>query len=194
MGYLRLLCVLLSMMFVSLGMAVCRAEQDTSFKQENKPENLQAYFKLLHNTIYVKEDTKQAAALFQSLVPDEARLKKALRDDVATDTLDKILAQYKKLKVREEEASKLAKPNQTEVHVHGATTEELAKCEPGSVAAMKFSGGAKQVAQKLLRPGVTFYEVEFLEPGKDSGMVYHLMYWDGKQWSQLGPLWRMLRK
>jgi hypothetical protein len=43
-----------------------------------------------------------------------------------------------------------------------------------------------------LRPGVTFYEVEFLEPGKDAGMKYHLFYWDGKQWSMLGPVWRAL--
>ena len=39
---------------------------------------------------------------------------------------------------------------------------------------------------------MTFYEVEFLEPGKDAGMKYHLFYWDGKQWSMLGPVWRTL--
>jgi hypothetical protein len=56
----------------------------------------------------------------------------------------------------------------------------------------KFPGGAVKLAGQILRPGMTFYEVEFLEPGKDSGMKYHLFYWDGKQWTMLGPLWRAL--
>jgi hypothetical protein len=45
----------------------------------------------------------------------------------------------------------------------------------------------------VLRPGLTFYQVEFLEPGKDDGMKYHLFYWDGEQWTMLGPIWRVLK-
>jgi hypothetical protein len=40
---------------------------------------------------------------------------------------------------------------------------------------------------------MTFYEVGFLEPGKDYGVKYHLFYWDGRQWTMLGPLWRALQ-
>jgi hypothetical protein len=40
---------------------------------------------------------------------------------------------------------------------------------------------------------MTFYEVEFLEPGKDLGIKYHLFYWDSRQWTMLGPLWRALQ-
>jgi len=39
---------------------------------------------------------------------------------------------------------------------------------------------------------MTFYAVEFLEPGKSSGIKYHLVYWDGNQWSMLGPVWNAL--
>jgi hypothetical protein len=40
---------------------------------------------------------------------------------------------------------------------------------------------------------MTFYEVELLEPGKEYGMKYHLFFWDGKQWTMLGPVWRELQ-
>ena len=64
-----------------------------------------------------------------------------------------------------------------------------------SILAFKeFPGGAKRVAELALRPGMTFYEVEYLEPGKNTGMKYHLLYWDGKQWSMLGPAWRVLKQ
>jgi hypothetical protein len=25
-------------------------------------------------------------------------------------------------------------------------------------------------------------------------MKYHLLYWDGRQWSMLGPVWRVMRE
>ena len=31
-------------------------------------------------------------------------------------------------------------------------------------------------------------------PGKDSGMKYHLIYWDGRQWMMLGPVWRVMEQ
>jgi hypothetical protein len=49
------------------------------------------------------------------------------------------------------------------------------------------------MAEQILRPGMTFYEVEFLEPGKEYGVKYHLFFWDGKQWTMLGPVWRALQ-
>ena len=58
----------------------------------------------------------------------------------------------------------------------------------------KFPGGARELAASALRPGLTFYEVEFLEPGKDLGMKFHLFAWDGERWAMLGPAWRALKK
>jgi hypothetical protein len=95
--------------------------------------------------------------------------------------------------ISEAEAVKLAKPEQTVVNVTGATTEEIANYGKGSAAYNEFSGGASGVAEKVLRPGMTFYEVKFLEPGKVAGMKYHLFYWDGGRWTMLGPIWRALK-
>lgn len=175
---------------VSLGFA---ADEADSWKAENQPANLKAMFELLHRTIYVKKDFKQAAAMFQSLIPDEERAKRAMKDDVALEVLRGIVEQHKKMVVHEADTVKLAKPEQTVIKVHAATTEEIAKYEKGSGAFNNFPGGAKRLAEQVLRSGVVFYEVEFLEPGKDAGMTYHLFYWDGKQWTMFGPMWRLVR-
>jgi hypothetical protein len=193
MGYRRLVCV--SLFALAFGTASpARGDQQVGpFKPENKPENLQALFELLHQTIHVRKDAKQAAAIFQSLIPDEIRAKKALKEDIAAEVLSQIVDQHKKMEVLEADAGKLARPEQTVVKVHAATTEEIAKYEKDSVAFEEFPGGAKSLAEQVLRRGVTFYEVEFLEPGKEAGIKYHLVYWDGKQWSMLGPMWRVLK-
>jgi len=85
---------------------------------------------------------------------------------------------------------KIPEANRTEVQVHGATTEEIAEYKQDSVPFKEFPGGAQKLAQSVLRPGTKFYEVEFLEPGKDAGMKYHLFFWDGASWRMLGPAWR----
>ena len=163
------------------------------FRHENKPENLQALFSSIHQALYAKKDTKQAAELMQSVMPDEPRLKKALRDNVNRDALKRIVAFHKQMgAVSEQNVVRLARPEQKNVQVHGAKTEEIIAYREGSVAFKEFPGGTRKVAEQVLRPKMTFYEVEFLEPGKDSGMKYHLFYWDGKQWSMLGPVWRVL--
>ena len=165
-----------------------------SFKHENKPQNLKALFELIHQTVHIKQDAKQATALFQSMMPDQVRARKALKDNVAPETTKQILEMYQKMPVTEEAVRKLARPEQTEVQVHGSTTEDIIRYREGSVAFNEFPGGAKRVAEQLLRPGMTFYEVEYLVPGKDAGMKYHLLYWDGKQWTMLGPVWRVLKQ
>jgi hypothetical protein len=181
---------------VALGTAVCAGDADdrVSFKQENRPDNLKALFELVHHKIHVERDTKQALALVRSLIPDEARVKPALRDGLAPEMLSQIADQHQKMReMREAEVAKLARPTQKVVQVHAASTEGIARYQEGSVAFREFPGGAKRLAEQVLRPGVTFYEVEFLEPGKDAGMKYHLLYWDGQQWSMLGALWRVLK-
>lgn len=177
-----------------MGLAFAATAAD--FKQENKPQNLKALFERVHQDVYVKKDSKQAAALWKSLLPDEARLKKALKDNVAPATLQQIMGMHQKFSgsVTPTAVAKVARDAQTEVQVHGATTEDIISYRGGSVAFKEFPGGTKRVAAQLLRPGMTYYEVEFLEPGKNAGMKYHLLYWDGKQWSMLGPVWRVLKQ
>jgi hypothetical protein len=165
-----------------------------SFKHENKPQNLKALFEQMHQAVHVKQDVKQATALFQSMMPDQARIKKALKDNVAPETVQQILDMHRKFGVSDETVRKLARAEQKEVQVHGATTEDIIRYRDGSVAYNEFPGGTKRVAEQLLRPGMTYYEVEYLLPGKDAGMKYHLLYWDGKQWTMLGPVWRVLKQ
>lgn len=167
------------------------AAADPAFKQTNTATNLQELFETIHQTS--QTDAAKALGAFKKLMPDEERIKKALRDDISPQALREIVNMHDKLRtnMREDvDAFRLALPQQRIVQVHQATTEEIANYEQGSTAFNEFPGGAKQVAKKLLRPQTTFCEVEFLEPGKDQGVKYHLLYWDGKQWSMLGPVWR----
>ena len=164
-----------------------------SFKHENRPQNLKALFEAMHQAVHGKKDAKQAAALFQSLVPDEARVKKALKDSISVDAVKQIMDLHRKFGVSEDAVRKLARAEQTEVQVHGSSTEDIVRYREGSVAYNEFPGGAKRVAEQWLRPKTTFYEVEYLVPGKDAGMKYHLVFWDGRQWTMLGPLWRLLK-
>src|SRR5687768_13147460 len=97
MHYRWLVCASL----IALALPARSAEQAAPFKQENTPENLKALLESLHQTIHVKKDAKQAAALFQSLIPDEARAKKALKEDLAAEMLRQIVDQHKKMEVRE---------------------------------------------------------------------------------------------
>lgn len=179
-----------------LVMVLATAATGADIKHENKPQNLKALFERVHQEVYVKKDHKQAAALWKALLPDEARLKKALKDNVEPATLQQIKGMHQKFSGSNtpDSVGKVARETQTEVQVHGATTEDIISYREGSVAFKEFPGGTKRVAAQLLRPGMTYYEVEYLEPGKSAGMKYHLLYWDGKQWSMLGPVWRVLKE
>src|SRR5436853_4480030 len=159
---------------VLLGIFVAAGANAASFKQENTPQNLKAYFELIHQTLHTKKDTKGAAALFKGMVPDPARLKKGLKDNVAPDALKSIVEMHKSMTIDEQTVNKLARPDQKEVQVHGSTTEDIVAYKEGSVAFREFPGGARKVAEPALRPKTTYYEVEYVEPGKDAGMKYHL--------------------
>lgn len=181
---------------VALGLVVLvpvRADPRTTFRQENTPANLQALLQRFHRLTHADQKPAEAAALFQALIPDEPRLKKALRDDVAPETVRTILGMYERLgPLTGENVGRLTRPDQTVVRVHGATTEEILRYAEGSVAFNEFPGGTRRVAELVLRPGMTYYEAEFLKPGEDLGIKYHLFFWDGAQWSMLGPIWRVM--
>jgi hypothetical protein len=171
-----------------------RADALGQFRQENQPENLKALLETIHNLIYVKKDARSAAALLTSLYPDEDRARRALRDGIPPETLQKILEMHKRFgSLGETNINELAGTDQKVVKAHGATTEEIARNARDSVVFAEFPGGAIRMAKEILRQGMTFYEAEFLEPGKENGVKYHLFYWDGKQWTMLGPVWRALQ-
>lgn len=168
-----------------------------TFQQKNDPSNLKSLFKLLHKAAHAEGNRESAGSLFASLIPDESRLRVALKPTVDEELAASILGDYAKWEldkpaIRRRALTGIARAEQTEVQVHQATTEEILAYHPGSAAYAEFPGGTKDLAASILRSKTKFYEVEFLEPGEQSGMKYHLFYWDGKQWSMLGPIWRIL--
>lgn len=137
-------------------------------------------------------DAAKAGALTRSLVPDEAAYRKAFKPDVPPAVLGKLVDAMKQVPADNAQLAALihrGDPTQTQVLVHGATPEEI---QAGSTpAAGEFPGGVKDHAG-LLRPGLRFYEAEFVAPGETLGMKYHLFFWDGSRWRMLGPIWRIL--
>ena len=181
--------VSLAVLVLSLAAGPIAEGQTATFRHQNTPETLKA---LMQRVFQLQKTPKEGAALFRSLFPDEARLRAALKDGVPAEVVRKVMDFQKKFaSAPDDVVAKVAEPTQTNILVHGASTEEIQRNQEGSVAYAEFPGGARQLANSILRPKMTFYEVEFLEPGKDAGMKYHLFYWDGRQWSMLGPVWRL---
>ena len=81
----------------------------------------------------------------------------------------------------------------TEVHVSASTTQHLVKTEKGSVAFNRFPGGAKKLAESVLRAGMTYTEVPWVKPGEPSRMKCHLFFRTGGKWAVLGPLRRSIK-
>jgi hypothetical protein len=180
--------VLLSLLGAAWSHAQSRAVP--AFKQENNSPNFKALMEMILQQ--AQKAPAEGAALLESMVPGESRIRAALRPDVTQATVQKLLAYYKELAAREKaQPEPIARPEQTVVRISGATTEEIVASS--TVASLRFPGGAKAMAQKVLRPGIMFYEAEFLEPSKDLGVKYHLFYWDGRQWTMLGAIWRVLQ-
>jgi hypothetical protein len=171
------------------------ALQDASFKHENTPDNLKQLFEKLHKAV-TAGDEKTALALTNGILPDDAALKKGLKDGTPAETLSQCAEFWKKL-LPAEDARRArvfaADPASTEIRVYASTTEEILKYEKGSTAFMQFPGGAKKLAESVLRPGMTYYEVVLAKPGADAGLKFHLFYWTGERWSCLGPLWRAIK-
>ncbi len=170
------------------------AEAASAYKQENTPENLKG---LLQAIVAAAKagDAATGGALTRGLFVDDAAIQVALRADAPAELLAGLKEQLAKLPP---DSAALAKmlvppPERTEVTAHAATTEEMIANAAGSAAFKEFPGGARKLAEVALKPGVTFYEVEFTEPGKDTGMKYHLFFWDGKAWRMLGAAWRGLK-
>ena len=158
---------------------------------ENSAENLKGLWAEVVSAMKAG-DHKKATDLVKGLLPDEASVKKALKDDVDPAVIGKMLEQYKMMReqMKPENAAKGFKAERNKVWVHPATTEQIAA---GDAAASEFPGGAKKAAETVLRPKTTFYEVELTEPDKDVGTKFHLFYWDGSQWRMLGAVWRATR-
>ncbi len=81
------------------------------------------------------------------------------------------------------------KAGQTQVLVKHATSEELMS---GTGGATGFAGGWKDVGAQL-KPGVTFYRADFVEPGHDLGMSFDGFAYVNGNWRIFPKPWRAMR-
>ena len=173
-----------------MGVSLC------AFEYGQSPENLKKLFETILKA-NARGDYATAAELTKSLMPDRKRAAAALRRDLPPGVRERIRLFHEKivpagLPDRVWAGLLARKPERSRVLVHGATTEEMVRNEKGSVVWREFPGGAVKMAGSVLRPGVRFYEVERVEPGRTRGYKYHLIFWDGKRWCMLGGIWRAL--
>jgi hypothetical protein len=150
-------------------------------------------------------DYEKAKVLIMSIIPNKNSIKKALKSDVDSKTIDALneintFIDKQKAKVSKKVFNELLstklfkiKKEQDEILIHEATTEEIAEYKKDSVAWKEFPGGAGRAAKQILKPKMKFYEVEYLKKGEKYGMKYHLFYWDGSGWKMLGKAWRGLK-
>jgi hypothetical protein len=156
-------------------------------------DGLKALFEASHAACKGKDFAK-GKQIVMSVIPSKDQLKKILKDDVADADLGKLADQYKDLPPSDDKAACVFAPEgRTEIKVYASTVEDLAAYKEGTPAFEEFPGGARKLAEKSLKPGNTFYEVEVTEPGKDTGTKYHMFFWDGSQWRMMGPAWRVLK-
>jgi hypothetical protein len=154
-------------------------------------EGLAAFIDRIRGACATK-DFATGKKLVLGAIPSPEDVKKVLLETVPLETLDKISEFYKQLPPSDEQVACLFSPDpaRKEVRVYGSSVEELRAYEDGTLAYKEFPGGAKDAADKALRPGGTFYEIEIAEPGNDSGTKFHLFFWNGQHWKMLGPIWR----
>ena len=81
------------------------------------------------------------------------------------------------------------KPDQTELLIWAATTEEL---QNQSGHAMEFPGGYKGVADKL-GAGLTWYRFKTVRPGERSGMAYDGLVYVNGRWAFFPKPWKAVR-
>jgi hypothetical protein len=138
-----------------------------------------------------KKDFKTGKAIVTSILPAQEQLKKIFKDDVTDAKLDEVTAGYKDLPADDEKVACIfSPPGRTDIKVHASSVEDLVAYKEGTPSFEEFPGGARRLAETVLKPGQMFYEVEVTEPGKDTGTKFHMFFWDGAHWRMLGPAWR----
>ncbi len=110
-------------MVVAAGVALAGAGQPAA--QRDHPDNLKALLETIQRTIHVQKNAAGGAAMFRALIPDEARLRKALKTGVDPAIVQQALQFYQQITPADEQAGALVKPTQTIVRIHGATTENI---------------------------------------------------------------------
>ncbi len=195
---MRIGSALLFSVVLLVGAVACGKGKDKggapAIAQKDGADGLKALFEASHAAC-ANKDFAKGKAITLSVIPSKEQLKKVLKDEVPADQIDKLAEQFKELPPSDDKAACVFYPGngRTEIKVHASTVEDLAAYKEGTPAFAEFPGGARKLAETVLKPGATFYEVEVTEPGKDLGTKYHMFFWDGAQWRMMGPAWRELK-
>lgn len=125
-------------------------------------------------TTHAYPGTEDGARMIMQALPSDAALVRTLRPtpedyaaifegDAATVAREAYDPAWEGDQIRVE-----ADPEQTEIEVSRATTEEL---RAGTGRASEFPGGYTRIAAQL-RPNVAFYLWRYVKPGEEHGMRY----------------------
>lgn len=180
--------MLLARLFTGVVLVAC-SKKPAPIAQADGPDGLRALFAQARAAC--EHDTAKGRAIVESLIPTAEQVATIVTPEAPAGFVDLVASQTTEIPASDDRAAcLLSPPGRTEILVHRATTEELA-AQTTAVASEEFPSGARGLAH-VLRPQLTFYEVETVEPGKDRGTKFHMFYWDGERWRMLGPAWRYL--
>ncbi|MBM2620564.1 hypothetical protein JIG36_34190 [Actinoplanes sp. LDG1-06] len=82
-----------------------------------------------------------------------------------------------------------ADPDQTEVRVWGAKTEDIRKWT--TAVRQNFPGGYNKI-KHYLKPGLTMYSIKVVRPGDDLGMAFNGLTHVNGHWAYFPKPWRVL--
>lgn len=164
------------------------------FVHQQSAENLEALF----NELKMASDSDnlaRAAMLTRALLPDRARLMAVLREDTPEAVIQQNLDDIKSRYPDDEMLGWKFVPTLKAESVFKVSfaSSELLWTFRKNTAAHLFPTGITDAAKVIFKPEQTFYIVEAKEPGsQDIGSRFAPFFWDGKQWTYLGEIWRFV--
>jgi len=124
--------------------------------------------------------TKDPAAILKDLAPTAEDCQAVFEGDAAAKATAYYAKQFAKTS-----PGPMAKPDQTELELWAATSEEL-KANTGNSAHFP---GAYRSAAPALKPGLTLYSWKYVVPGGNLGMAYDGLVHVGSRWVWLPKPW-----
>jgi len=159
----------------SAGASGAPAGKGGAFEQKNTPDNLKGLVEALLRAL-AQRDEAAFTSLLGGLQPDEATVKKALREGAPADAVARVLATARQ--------TPTLGLSFTTAEVHSATGNEIK--EQTTPESGHFSGNDRAAAEELLRPDMTYHNVKISGGGDEKTL--HLFFWDGSGWKMLGHI------
>lgn len=133
----------------------------------------------------IRKEGADAKAMTQALKPQPADYAAVFSEELAA----KAPAAYDKM-FNDPRAAIGAKPENTELKLWSATTEELRN---NSGEGKDFPGGYRKIAEQF-KPGVTWYRWKYTKPGEELGMAYDGLTFVNGHWAWFPKPWRHLEQ